>query len=128
MILYICICTAAPTGLDIVADEQSYVIITWEPPRLARRHGKLLNYSITCSTAHSGSTLTAATLNTTKEMQLEPYETYQCCVSAVNQMGSGFPSCKLIETNEGGNLKTNCVAHSVVINYYFYHSTHCSPY
>ena len=105
---FLCIIhTAAPTGLDIVVDEQSYVTITWEPPRLARRHGKLLNYSITCSTAHSGSTLTTVTLNTTLEIQLKPYETYQCCVSAVNQMGSGFPSCKLIETNEGGNLVKN---------------------
>ena len=118
--------TAAPTGLDIVVDEQSYVTITWEPPRLARRHGKLLNYSITCSTTHSGSTLTTVTLNTTLEMQLKPYETYQCCVSAVNQMGSGFPSCKLIETNEGGKLKIICYVfmHAVVINNILFLSQH----
>ena len=96
--------TAAPTGLDIVIDEQNYATITWEPPRLAKRHGKLLNYSVTCSTAQHGSTLMAMTLNTTKEMGLKPYETYQCCVSAVNQIGSGFPSCKLIATNEAGIL------------------------
>lgn len=96
--------TAAPTGLDIVIDEQNYATVTWEPPRLAKRHGKLFSYSITCSTAHHGSPLIAATLNTTKEMWLKPYETYQCCVSAVNQMGPGFPSCKLFATNEGGTL------------------------
>lgn len=94
--------TAAPTGLDIVLDEQNYATISWEPPRLSKRHGKLLNYSVTCSTAHYGSTIMANTLNTTKEMQLQPYETYQCCVSGVNQAGTGFPSCKLIATNEGG--------------------------
>ena len=98
------ICTAAPTGLDIVIDEQNYATITWEPPRLAKRHGKLINYSITCSTAQRGSTLTATTLNTTIDMWLEPYETYQCCASAVNPVGLGFSSCKLVATNEGGML------------------------
>ena len=120
MCLLIHVNAAAPTGLDIVVDEQNCATVTWEQPRLVKRHGKLLNYSVTCSTAQRGSLLTAMTLNTTMEMWLEPYEAYQCCVSVVNQVGSGYPSCKLIVTNEGGTLlykQSNnvCTMHSVII-------------
>ena len=96
-------------GLDIDIDEQNYATITWLPPHFAKRHGKLLRYSVACSTAQDGSTHTSSTPNTTEEMWLQPYETYQCCVSAVNQAGVGSPSCKLIATNEGGKLLLVCM-------------------
>lgn len=97
--------TAAPVDLDVTVNDQHYVNISWMQPWMATRHGSLLYYVLNCSMAEEEvGTPMIGTQKTMAGLQLLPYQTYQCCVSVVNEAGNGYPACELFVTNEGGKI------------------------
>ena len=78
--------------------------ISWLVPHFVKGNSTQLKYTLTCSTAEAGEpeVLIFETTNTTEQVQLQPYTTYQCCVSIMNEIEIWTPSCKLVASHEEG--------------------------
>ena len=93
-----------PGTLWVTLDESNNATLSWQPPYIERRHGTILYYIVNCSAHWQGlrDEQTANTTFTNQTLELQPYTPYQCCVSAVNEVGRGTPSCLTFITHEAG--------------------------
>ena len=95
-----------PQCLKIVTESPLEVTLRWTEPLNSERYA-ILGYTIMCSSIKFGNSIAHA-LNTSNKTyegtfsQLQPFDFYNCCVSASNHEGIGQPICELAITEQTG--------------------------
>ena len=108
--------TALPERLHITCTESNRCILTWQPPPIFyKRQEPIFSYFIICSAHNRDARSDDGTVKRTYLssytnsvlVRLQPYQTYTCCVAAVNGAGRGHSSCQTVITHETGNHTIN---------------------
>ena len=92
----------------MTCEESNLCTLSWQPPptdQYSRRQGYILNYFVNCFT--TGAIREHQITYTTPPyvtLRLQPYQFYNCCVAAVNEVGRGKSSCQAIITHQAGKL------------------------
>ena len=116
----------APHNISIEPLSSTSLSVQW--PLLApvtAEYGTILQYSIVCSaqnlTGHHRIEIAGRNTTQLAVTTLNPYTTYNCCVSAANLAGDGVPTCGEENTYEDGEIMCEALFSGHTI------STHLNP-
>lgn len=107
--------TASPTRFQVTCDKSNLCTFSWQPPSaytLSRRYGNTVYYGVSCTaTGTKGNDQSIVYRRYTSQYNSRinlslPYQFYNCCIVAMNEAGSGSPSCQTLITHEAGKLHT----------------------
>ena len=88
----------------VTCTESNWCTLTWIPPPILH-YQQLETVFINCSTRNKFARRddwTALVTHTSLHVWLQPHQTYNCCVAAVNNAGRGNSICQTIITRETG--------------------------
>lgn len=95
----------SPRNVTLTGITSTTLLLRWEPPEEDPGSGTILQYSIMCSDGDSLPQHRLSVLNQSLQlMDLRPFTSYNCCVSAQKSNGNSLDSCSSQSTSEDGKF------------------------
>lgn len=93
--------TSAPLGLRAVATGSHSLLLTWEPPPLEHRNGRIREYKVKLEEIETGDILELASASTQVNVSnLHPFYNYKCSVAAETIGVGPFSEDIRVQTDE----------------------------
>ena len=111
--------TGAPLNCTSTNIQSISVDLNWAPPEISLQNGQIVNYNVDCSQIGRKYTNSASQL-TLSVIDLSPYTSYSCDVSAVNIVGEGPAAiCSFKTAQSKFAIKNNSISHSLFLVFHF---------
>lgn len=87
-----------PSNVDVAPSSSTGMLVEWSVPVIDERHGRLQSYTVLCQSPQNASfflqtSITDLTMRNLTLSRLQPYTSYNCCVSAITNTANSPFSC-----------------------------------